>query len=177
MESSIINKHHYVYKGSFYFHLWLLPVVANLRFGCFNQSLREFGLIKMYSYCLPGLSIELLILIIICLLQRWRVVTQANAKSKSEKFPPPHQDGAVGYPLDTSHKGPVSFGAPDASFGSSMFNSKSSGSVKGIGATGGPSRRRKTNKEDPNIASSRKFIRAFKPSSIGLSMNLLFKTK
>uniref|UniRef100_A0A2N9FMI9 Protein kinase domain-containing protein n=1 Tax=Fagus sylvatica TaxID=28930 RepID=A0A2N9FMI9_FAGSY len=110
-------------------------------------------------------------------LDRWRVVTQANAKSKSEKFPPPHQDGAVGYPLDTSHKGPVSFGAPDASFGSSMFNSKSSGSVKGIGATGGPSRRRKTNKEDPNIASSRKFIRAFKPSSIGLSMNLLFKTK
>lgn len=107
-------------------------------------------------------------------LDRWRIVTQANAKSKSEKFPPPHQDGAVGYPLDTSRKAPVSFGAPDTSFSSSMFNSKSS--VKSIGATGGPSRR-KTNKEDLHPASSRKFIRAFKPSSIGLSMDLIFKAK
>lgn len=104
-------------------------------------------------------------------------MTQANAKSKSEKFPPPHQDGAVGYPLDTSHKGPVSFGAHDASFGSSIFNSKSSGPVKSTGVTGGPSRRKRTNKEDPHIASSRKFIRGFKPSSIGLSVDLLFRAK
>ncbi|KAK4569186.1 hypothetical protein RGQ29_004547 [Quercus rubra] len=110
-------------------------------------------------------------------LDRWRIVTQANAKSKSEKFPPPHQDGAVGYPLDTSHKGPVSFGAHDASFGSSIFNSKSSGPVKSTGVTGGPSRRKRTNKEDPHIASSRKFIRGFKPSSIGLSVDLLFRAK
>lgn len=103
-------------------------------------------------------------------------MTQANAKSKSEKFPPPHQDGAVGHPLDTSRKGPVSFGAPDVSFGSSIFNSKSSGSVKSIGAGGGPSRR-KTNKDDNHRASSQKFIRAFKPSSIGLSMDLIFKAK
>jgi cyclin-dependent kinase 12/13 len=109
-------------------------------------------------------------------LQRWRFVTQANAKSKSKKFPPPHQDGAVGYPLDASRKGPVSFGAPDTSFGSSVFNSKSSGTVKSIGASGGPSRR-KTIKEDLHAASSRKFIRAFKPSSIGLSMDLIFKGK
>ncbi|KAJ7945654.1 Kinase family protein [Quillaja saponaria] len=61
-------------------------------------------------------------------LDRWRVVTHAKAKSKSEKFPPPHQDGAVGYPA--SHKGPVSFGAPDVSFGSATINSKSSVSVK-----------------------------------------------
>lgn len=104
-------------------------------------------------------------------------MTQANAKSKSEKFPPPHQDGAVGYPLDTSHKGPVSFGAHDTSFGSSIFNSKSSGPVKSTGVTGGPSRRKRTNKEDPHIASSRKFIRGFKPSSIGLSVDLLFRAK
>ncbi|KAF5476503.1 hypothetical protein F2P56_003251 [Juglans regia] len=109
-------------------------------------------------------------------LDRWRIVTQANAKSKSEKFPPPHQDGAVGHPLDTSRKGPVSFGAPDVSFGSSIFNSKPSGSVKSIGAGGGPSRR-KTNKDDNHRASSQKFIRAFKPSSIGLSMDLIFKAK
>ncbi|KAG7954176.1 hypothetical protein I3843_11G002500 [Carya illinoinensis] len=109
-------------------------------------------------------------------LDRWRIVTQANAKSKSEKFPPPHQDGAVGHQLDPSRKGPVSFGAPDVSFGSSMFNSKSSGSVRSIGAGGGPSRR-KTSKDDPHRASSHKFIRAFKPSSIGLSMDLIMKAK
>lgn len=103
-------------------------------------------------------------------------MTQTNAKSKSEKFPPPHQDGAVGHPLDPSRKGPISFGAPDPSFSSSIFNSKSSGSVKSIGAGGGPSRR-KTNKDDPHRASSQKFIRALKPSSIGLTMDLIFKAK
>lgn len=105
-------------------------------------------------------------------------MTQTNAKSKSEKFPPPHQDGAVGYPQDVSHKGPLSFGAPDTSFGSSVFNSRSSTSIKSMGAPAGvSSRRRKTNRADPLMAPSRKFIRAFKPSSVGLSMNLLFKSK
>ncbi|KAE8010101.1 hypothetical protein FH972_006494 [Carpinus fangiana] len=33
---------------------------------------------------------------------RRRLVTQANAKSKSEKFPPPHQDGQLGFPLGAS---------------------------------------------------------------------------
>ncbi|KAE8736021.1 inactive beta-amylase 9 [Hibiscus syriacus] len=32
-------------------------------------------------------------------LARRRMITQTNAKSKSEKFPPPHQDGTLGYPL------------------------------------------------------------------------------
>ncbi|KAG0466820.1 hypothetical protein HPP92_017804 [Vanilla planifolia] len=31
-------------------------------------------------------------------LDRRRLISHANAKSKSEKFPPPHQDGALGYP-------------------------------------------------------------------------------
>ncbi|XP_062215610.1 probable serine/threonine-protein kinase At1g54610 [Phragmites australis] len=31
------------------------------------------------------------------------LITHATAKSKSEKFPPPHQDGAVGVPLDSSN--------------------------------------------------------------------------
>lgn len=105
-------------------------------------------------------------------------MTQTNAKSKSEKFPPPHQDAAVGYPQDTStsHKG-LSFGAPDTSFGSSNFNTRSPESVKSKGAAGGgSSRNSKTNNKDPQRAPpSRKFIRALKPSSIGLSMNLLFK--
>lgn len=110
-------------------------------------------------------------------LDRWRAMTQANAKSKSEKFPPPHQDAAVGHPMDASHKGGlVSFGTSDTSFCSSTFDSKSS-SIKSAGAIGGPSRRRKTNKEDPQMAPPRKFIRPFNPSSVALSMNLLFKGK
>ncbi|GAV64218.1 Pkinase domain-containing protein [Cephalotus follicularis] len=36
-------------------------------------------------------------------LDRRRLITHANAKSKSEKFPPPHQDGALGFPLGASH--------------------------------------------------------------------------
>ncbi|XP_021690184.1 probable serine/threonine-protein kinase At1g54610 isoform X2 [Hevea brasiliensis] len=110
-------------------------------------------------------------------LDRLRVMTQANAKSKSEKFPPPHQDAAVGHRIDASHKAPVSFGAPDSSFNSSIFTSKSSASIKSAGASGGPSRRKKTNKEDPQMAPSRKFMRPFNPSTVGLSMDLLFKGK
>ncbi|KAA8540643.1 hypothetical protein F0562_024438 [Nyssa sinensis] len=111
-------------------------------------------------------------------LDRWRVVTQANAKSKSEKFPPPHQDGAVGFPLGRSHNGPISFGATDTSFSSSIFNPKISKSVKITAATGGvASRRRKTKREEPRMAPSRGFIRAFIPSSIGLPMDLRLKGK
>ncbi|XP_065872790.1 probable serine/threonine-protein kinase At1g54610 [Euphorbia lathyris] len=109
-------------------------------------------------------------------LDRLRAMTQANAKSKSEKFPPPHLDAAVGHPVDTSEKGPVSFGPSDSSFNSLIFNSRSSSSIKSAGAIGGPSRR-KSNKEDPQMAPTRKFIRPFNPSSIGLSMDLLFKGK
>ncbi|KAK1568790.1 hypothetical protein Q3G72_028773 [Acer saccharum] len=108
-------------------------------------------------------------------LDRWRVGNQVNVKSKSEKFPPPHQDGAVGHPQDASHKAPVSFGASDLFINSSTFNTKpSGGSAKSAGAVGGTSRRR-TNKDDPQMAPSRNFIRGLKPSSIGLSMDYLFK--
>ncbi|XP_054807878.1 probable serine/threonine-protein kinase At1g54610 [Prosopis cineraria] len=110
-------------------------------------------------------------------IDKWRAVTHANAKSKSEKFPPPHQDGAVGYTLDSSHKGPVSFGATGASFGSAIFNSKLSGSRNHAPSATRPHKGRKTNKADSQVASSWKFVRAFKPSSIGPSMNLLFRSK
>ncbi|WCJ36322.1 Protein kinase superfamily protein [Euphorbia peplus] len=107
-------------------------------------------------------------------LDRFRAMNQANGKSKSEKFPPPHLDAAVG---DASEKGPVSFGPSDVSFNSLIFNSRSSSSIKSAaGAVGGPSRK-KSSKEDPQMAPTRKFIRPFNPSSIGLSMNLLFKGK
>ncbi|CAN8269670.1 unnamed protein product [Cochlearia groenlandica] len=32
-------------------------------------------------------------------IDRMRKITRANAKSKSDKFPPPHQDGLIGYPV------------------------------------------------------------------------------
>ncbi|RRT32519.1 hypothetical protein B296_00034755, partial [Ensete ventricosum] len=48
--------------------------------------------------------------------QRRRLITHANAKSKSEKFPPPHQDGAVGHQLDSSHRIDPLFGHSDVSF-------------------------------------------------------------
>ncbi|KAI4294763.1 hypothetical protein MLD38_040909 [Melastoma candidum] len=35
-------------------------------------------------------------------IDRRRLISHTNAKSKSEKFPPPHQDGAVGFPLGIS---------------------------------------------------------------------------
>lgn len=37
------------------------------------------------------------------MLQRRRLITHANAKSKSEKFPPPHEDGQLGFPLGASN--------------------------------------------------------------------------
>ncbi|KAK7358688.1 hypothetical protein VNO77_00626 [Canavalia gladiata] len=107
-------------------------------------------------------------------LDRWRVVTQANAKCKSEKFPPPHQDGAVGYPLDASNKGAVSFGATETSSGSTIFDSKPSGSVVSHVAN---DKGKKTKKEDSQITSSWKFMRAFKRSTIGHSSDLLFRSK
>ncbi|XP_058786385.1 probable serine/threonine-protein kinase At1g54610 [Vicia villosa] len=109
-------------------------------------------------------------------LDRWRVVTHANGKSKSEKFPPPHQDGAVGYPQDSSSKGPVSFGAPDTSFSSGIFNMKPSGSSRNHEGTG-LHKGTKTKKEESQMGSSWKFMRPFKPSTIGLSMDLLFRSK
>ncbi|XP_045825870.1 probable serine/threonine-protein kinase At1g54610 [Trifolium pratense] len=112
-------------------------------------------------------------------LDRWRVVTHANAKSKSEKFPPPHQDGAVGYPQDESNKGPASFGAPDTSFNSGIFNIKPSDPTRSQDGTG-THKGTKTKKEEsqmPSSSSSWKFMRPFKPSTIGHSMDLLFRSK
>ncbi|KAK4759379.1 hypothetical protein SAY87_022510 [Trapa incisa] len=37
-------------------------------------------------------------------IDRRRMISHGNAKSKSEKFPPPHEDGAVGFPLGASHR-------------------------------------------------------------------------
>ncbi|XP_066306325.1 probable serine/threonine-protein kinase At1g54610 isoform X1 [Miscanthus floridulus] len=48
--------------------------------------------------------------------QRRRMITHANAKSKSEKFPPPHQDGGMGNPLGSCRHMEPMFEHQDASF-------------------------------------------------------------
>ncbi|KAL3537905.1 hypothetical protein ACH5RR_001271 [Cinchona calisaya] len=54
-------------------------------------------------------------------LDRRRLISHANAKSKSEKFPPPHQDGALGVPLGASHHIDPSVVPPDVPFSSTSF--------------------------------------------------------
>ncbi|CAA6662072.1 unnamed protein product [Spirodela intermedia] len=46
-------------------------------------------------------------------IDRRRLVTHSNAKSKSEKFPPPHQDGALGFPWALPAMGTT----PDSTWG------------------------------------------------------------
>lgn len=53
--------------------------------------------------------------------QRRRLISHANAKSKSEKFPPPHQDGALGVPLGASHHIDPGLVPPDVPFSSTSF--------------------------------------------------------
>ncbi|KAI4303207.1 hypothetical protein MLD38_038866 [Melastoma candidum] len=55
-------------------------------------------------------------------LDRRRLISHANAKSKSEKFPPQHQDGALGYPLGSSHHIDPGFDPPDVSFNSTNLS-------------------------------------------------------
>ncbi|KAF4350309.1 hypothetical protein CsatB_028735 [Cannabis sativa] len=54
-------------------------------------------------------------------IDRRRLITHANAKSKSEKFPPPHQDGAVGFPVGSSHHIDPSAVPTDVPFSSTSF--------------------------------------------------------
>ncbi|XP_058084113.1 probable serine/threonine-protein kinase At1g54610 isoform X2 [Magnolia sinica] len=58
---------------------------------------------------------------------RRRLITHANAKSKSEKFPPPHQDGALGYPLASVHHIDPHFDPPDVPFSSTFIYPKDPG--------------------------------------------------
>lgn len=103
-------------------------------------------------------------------------MTHENGKSKSEKFPPPHEDGAVEYPGGASNKGAVSFGRSETtSFSSIISNSISSKSVGSYGARS--YKGRKINEADSKITSSWKFMHSFKPSTVGLSFNLLFRSR
>ncbi|XP_014518881.1 probable serine/threonine-protein kinase At1g54610 [Vigna radiata var. radiata] len=54
-------------------------------------------------------------------IDRRRLITHANAKSKSEKFPPPHQDGQLGFPLGSSHHIDPDTVPTDVSFTSTSY--------------------------------------------------------
>ncbi|GAU45743.1 hypothetical protein TSUD_77680 [Trifolium subterraneum] len=108
-------------------------------------------------------------------LDRLRVVTQADGKSKSEKFPPPHEDGAVGYLGEASNKGAASFGTTKTnSFSSILSNSVHS---KSVGSFAARSYKGWRSGEADSKLSSWKFMRSFKPSTVGLSFNLLFGSR
>ncbi|KAH9328803.1 hypothetical protein KI387_000911 [Taxus chinensis] len=95
-------------------------------------------------------------------MQRRRLITHSNAKSKSEKFPPPHQDGAVGFPMEPSHYdqlplAPQSYVPPPVTSLSGPL---------GNPATVGPSRRKKHNHGDIRMAPPRISTRTLKSLSV-----------
>ncbi|KAL8026185.1 hypothetical protein ABFX02_14G011500 [Erythranthe guttata] len=55
-------------------------------------------------------------------IDRRRLITHGNPKSKSEKFPPPHQDGGIGFQLGLSHHIDPTFDPPDVPFTSMNFS-------------------------------------------------------
>ncbi|KAL1088435.1 hypothetical protein V6Z11_D08G251600 [Gossypium hirsutum] len=81
-------------------------------------------------------------------LDRRRLISHANAKSKSEKFPPPHQDAAVGIPLGASHHIDPALVPPDIAFSSTSFPypkepfQTRSGPLVESSKTGAPSRKK-----------------------------------
>lgn len=87
--------------------------------------------------------------------QRRRLISHANAKSKSEKFPPPHQDGGIGYPLGSSQHLDPTYDIPEIPFSSTNFSYPKdamqtwSGPLADPDAGGGaPRRRSKPSKKD-----------------------------
>ncbi|RZC51902.1 hypothetical protein C5167_020332 [Papaver somniferum] len=70
----------------------------------------------MRAYPVPEANAELQANI-----DRRRLITHANAKSKSEKFPPPHQDGALGFPLGSSQYMDPTFDPPDVPYSSTAL--------------------------------------------------------
>ncbi|EHA8592336.1 putative serine/threonine-protein kinase [Cocos nucifera] len=108
-------------------------------------------------------------------LDRQRMMTCVNVTSKSERFPPPHQDGAVGFPLDDPRNGTTSFMVADASFDSSFFEARENcgGALPGKNTA----RRKSADKEEHQSAPSHALMRSLRPSSIGLLMDLRRNTR
>ncbi|KAF7817862.1 putative serine/threonine-protein kinase [Senna tora] len=82
-------------------------------------------------------------------IDRRRLISHANAKSKSEKFPPPHQDAQLGYPLGASNHIDPDIVPPDVSFSTTSFTySKEpfqawSGPIGNSGAFDAPKKKKK----------------------------------
>ncbi|KAL9255371.1 putative serine/threonine-protein kinase [Drosera capensis] len=55
-------------------------------------------------------------------IDRRHMISYANAQNKGEKFPPPHQDGTLGYPLGASHHMDPTFNPPDIPFSTTNFS-------------------------------------------------------
>ncbi|KAI3505737.1 hypothetical protein L1887_27938 [Cichorium endivia] len=88
-------------------------------------------------------------------IDRRRLITHANAKSKSEKFPPPHQDGTMGYPLGSSHHMDPTFDPPDVPFSSNFSYGKPpiqtwSGPLVDPGPTGRTRRKKHSDSSSKN---------------------------
>lgn len=81
----------------------------------------SFSFIHSLFFASPRPLLQTLIWTQLYSLQKRRLITHANAKSKSEKFPPPHQDGALGYPLGCSNHMEPTFEPPDPSSFSTVF--------------------------------------------------------
>ncbi|XP_042050513.1 probable serine/threonine-protein kinase At1g54610 [Salvia splendens] len=87
-------------------------------------------------------------------IDRRRLISYANAKSKSEKFPPPHQDGGLGYPVGTSQHLDPTYDPPGIPFNSTNFAYPKdpmqtwSGPLADPAAMGAPRRRSKPTKKD-----------------------------
>ncbi|XP_073150390.1 probable serine/threonine-protein kinase At1g54610 [Henckelia pumila] len=87
-------------------------------------------------------------------IDRRRLITHANAKSKSEKFPPPHQDGGLGFPSGSSNHVDPTFDPPDVPFSSMNFSySKDpiqtwSGPLADPAGVGAPRRKLNPSKKD-----------------------------
>ncbi|OWM66975.1 hypothetical protein CDL15_Pgr000427 [Punica granatum] len=83
-------------------------------------------------------------------IDRRRMISHGNAKSKSEKFPPPHEDGALGFPLGASHRIDPSAIPHDIPFSStSLSYSKEltqtwSGPLVEPSNSGGPKKKKQT---------------------------------
>lgn len=97
-------------------------------------------------------------------LDRRRLITHANAKSKSEKFPPPHQDGAIGFPVGSPNHIDSTFDPPDVPY-SSVFPYQKGQSVSTwsgplLKSTAADNPRRK--KQGTNRFSSKNIITASK---------------
>ncbi|PKA56901.1 putative serine/threonine-protein kinase [Apostasia shenzhenica] len=105
---------------------------------------------------------------------RW-MTGQQKATTKSEKFPPPHQDGGLGSVVDPWRKygggSAASFAAPEGSGNSSFFletemeaGKKAAGKAQGSGGGGGGGGRRRASKPSAigPLVESRNLIRVHK---------------